>query len=323
MQVHPISPVFDRDSKVLILGSFPSVKSREAGFFYGHPQNRFWKVTAAVFGEDVPQTIEEKRAFLLRNHIAVWDVIHSCEIEGSSDASIRNVVPNDLSMILDAAAIDTIYVNGKTALKYYERYLQPTVHRHAICLPSTSPANAAWTIERLVAEWRCIKERKMELWDAYDSDFKIIPGVTLVRGEEATFAEGVYHLVCEIILKHVDGTYLIMQRDPRKAYGSMWEATAGGSALRGENPLAGAIRELREETGIVADRMTEVGRVVNPPTHSVYAEYFAETSCDKDSVILQEGETVAYRWIDRETLLSMKGELLTHRMWQFVPELKD
>lgn len=163
----------------------------------------------------------------------------------------------------------------------------------------------------------------MELWDAYDSDFKIIPGVTLVRGEEAGFAEGMFHLVCEIILKHADGTYLIMQRDPRKHYGGMWEATAGGSALQGESPLAGAIRELREETGITADRITEVGRVVNPPTHGVYAEFFAETSCDKDSVILQEGETVAYRWIDRETLLAMKGELLTHRMWQFVPELQD
>lgn len=157
MPVHPIPPVFDRDSKVLILGSFPSVKSREEGFFYGHPQNRFWKVTAAVFVEDVPQTIEEKRAFLLRNNVAVWDVIRSCDIEGSSDASIRNVVPNDLSVILDAAAIDTIYVNGQTARKYYERYLKPTVHRPAVCLPSTSPANAAWNTERLVAEWKCIK----------------------------------------------------------------------------------------------------------------------------------------------------------------------
>jgi len=165
----------------------------------------------------------------------------------------------------------------------------------------------------------------MELWDAYDSNFKIIPGVTLVRGEEAAFAEGVYHLVCEIILKHADGTYLIMQRDPRKTYGSMWEASAGGSALQGESPMDGAIRELKEETGITADRIIEVGRVVNPPTHSVYAEYFAETSCDKDSVVLQEGETVAYRWIDREELLAMKGgdEMLTHRIWQFIPELND
>ena len=157
MIIHPISPVFDRDSRVLILGSFPSVKSREAGFFYGHPQNRFWKVTAAVFGEDVPRTIEDKKAFLLRNRIAVWDVIHSCEIEGSSDASIRNVVANDLRVILDAAPIEAICVNGKTALKYYEKYIQPTIHRPAICLPSTSPANAAWNTERLVAEWKRVR----------------------------------------------------------------------------------------------------------------------------------------------------------------------
>ena len=157
MIIHPISPVFDRDSRVLILGSFPSVKSREAGFFYGHPQNRFWKVTAAVFGEDVPRTIEEKKAFLLRNHVAVWDVIHSCEIEGSSDASIRDVVANDLRAILDAAKIEAIYVNGKTALKYFEKYTEPVIHRQAICLPSTSPANAAWNTERLVAEWKRIR----------------------------------------------------------------------------------------------------------------------------------------------------------------------
>ena len=157
MIIHPISPVFDRDSRVLILGSFPSVKSREEGFFYGHPQNRFWKVTAAVFGEEVPRTNEEKKAFLLRNHVAVWDVIHSCEIEGSSDASIRDVVANDLRAILDVATIEAIYVNGKTALKYYEKYTEPVIRRSAICLPSTSPANAAWNTERLVAEWKRVR----------------------------------------------------------------------------------------------------------------------------------------------------------------------
>ena len=157
MIVHPIAPVYDRDSKVLILGSFPSVKSREAGFFYGHPQNRFWKVTAAVFGEEtVPCTIPEKRAFLLRNHIAVWDVIHLCDIEGSSDASIRNVVANDLRVILDKADIKAIYVNGKTAFQYYQKYTEPVINRPAICLPSTSPANAAWGVERLVTAWKDI-----------------------------------------------------------------------------------------------------------------------------------------------------------------------
>ena len=158
MLVHPIAPVFDESSGILILGSFPSVKSREANFFYGHPQNRFWKVTAAVFGEETPQTIPEKKAFLLRNHIAVWDVIHSCDIEGSSDSSIRNVVPNDLGLILDKADIRTIYVNGKTAFRYYRKYTEKMTGRTAICLPSTSPANASWTLEKLIGEWNCIRQ---------------------------------------------------------------------------------------------------------------------------------------------------------------------
>lgn len=157
MIVHPIAPIYDENSKVLILGSFPSVKSREAGFFYGHPQNRFWKVLAMVFGEKAPETIEEKKAFLLRNHVAVWDVIHSCDIEGSSDSSIRNVVANDLNEILKLADIREIFVNGKTALKYYKKYTEPKLGRDAKCLPSTSPANAQWNIERLVGEWKCIR----------------------------------------------------------------------------------------------------------------------------------------------------------------------
>ena len=157
MIVHPIPPVFDAHSEVLILGSFPSVKSRESGFFYGHPQNRFWKVTSGVFGEETPVTIEEKKAFLLRNHIAVWDVIGSCEIEGSSDATIRDVTVNDLDIILKKADIKAIYVNGKKAYQMYQRYTQPVIGREAICLPSTSPANAAWNIDRLIEAWRVIR----------------------------------------------------------------------------------------------------------------------------------------------------------------------
>ena len=149
MITHPIAPVFDKESRVLILGSFPSVKSREAMFFYGHPQNRFWKVIATVCNEELPDTIEEKKALLLRNHIAVWDVIASCDIEGSSDSSIKNVKANDLSVILDNARIRAIYVNGKTAEKYYKKYIEKKINRKALCLPSTSPANAAWNIERL------------------------------------------------------------------------------------------------------------------------------------------------------------------------------
>ncbi len=158
MIIHPIPPVYDKDSKVLILGSFPSVKSREAQFFYGHPQNRFWKLISSIFDEDIPWTVDEKREFLLRNNIAVWDVIKSCDITGSSDASIKNVVPNDLSIILNNAEIRNIYVNGKTAYKYYEKYTKPIINRDAICLPSTSPANAAWNIERLKKEWGVVRD---------------------------------------------------------------------------------------------------------------------------------------------------------------------
>lgn len=154
---HEIPPVYDCDSRILILGSFPSVRSREAGFFYGHPQNRFWKVLAAVCGGEeplVPETIEEKRDFLLSRGIAVWDVIASCEIRGSSDQSIRNAVPNDLSPILEAADIRQIFCNGGTSYKLYERYLREKTGRDAVKLPSTSPANAACSLERLTELWR-------------------------------------------------------------------------------------------------------------------------------------------------------------------------
>ena len=153
---HPIPPVFDRHSKILILGSFPSVKSREALFFYGHPQNRFWKVTSSVFGTPEPHTIDEKKAFLLSHDIAVWDVIASCDITGSSDSSIKIVVPNNLSVILDVADIHTIFVNGKTAERFYNKYIKDFIKREAVCLPSTSPANAAWSLERLVEAWKVI-----------------------------------------------------------------------------------------------------------------------------------------------------------------------
>lgn len=158
MPIHPIAPVFDKDSKVLILGSFPSVRSREEGFFYGHPQNRFWKVTSQIFGEELPVTIDEKKAFLIRNHIALWDVIGSCEIDGSSDSSIRDVTVNDLSVILGTADIRAIFLNGKKAEQYYLKYLFPILKRDAVCLPSTSPANAAWNLEKLITVWKAISE---------------------------------------------------------------------------------------------------------------------------------------------------------------------
>ena len=154
--IHPIPPTYDADSRILILGSFPSPKSRESGYFYGHPQNRFWKVIAALYGEDIPQTVEEKHALLTRNHIAAWDVIQSCTITGASDSSISDVVVNDLRPILECADIRQIFVNGKTAYKHYQRYTQPVIRRGAICLPSTSPANAAWSLERLTEAWHII-----------------------------------------------------------------------------------------------------------------------------------------------------------------------
>lgn len=158
MIAHPIAPVYNSDSKILILGSFPSVKSREQRFFYGHPQNRFWKVLGSVFGCAVPETTDEKREFLLSHGIAVWDVIASCDISGSADSTIKNVKANDLQIILDAADIKQIFVNGKTAEKYYNKYIKDTINREAVTLPSTSAANAAWTRDRLTQAWSTVKE---------------------------------------------------------------------------------------------------------------------------------------------------------------------
>ncbi|MCI8834871.1 MAG: DNA-deoxyinosine glycosylase [Ruminococcus sp.] len=155
---HQFEPVFDADSRVLILGTFPSVKSREMQFYYGHPQNRFWRIIAYLAESEVPQTIEEKKRLLLRTGIAVWDVIERCEIIGSSDSSIRNVVPADLNRILQNSSVRTIYANGQTAKKLYEKYSQKDTGREIIGLPSTSPANAAYSMERLLEYWSVIRE---------------------------------------------------------------------------------------------------------------------------------------------------------------------
>lgn len=191
--IHPIPPLYDETSRVLILGSFPSPKSREAHFFYGHPQNRFWKVMARVLdwhGESggcptgsssegscpadcpvpadgpvpavcpvfVPSSTEEKRAMLLSNHIALWDTIASCEITGASDSSITNVTPNDLSPILETAKIRAVFCNGAASHKLYMKYIFPVTGREAVKLPSTSPANAAWSVDRLTAAWQVVAE---------------------------------------------------------------------------------------------------------------------------------------------------------------------
>ena len=153
-QKHPFPPLFDKNSRILILGSFPSVKSREMNFFYGHPQNRFWKVIAGIFDEKIPESIEEKKELILKHHLALWDVIAECEITGSSDASIKNARANDLSEILENASIEKIIVNGKTAEKLYIKYIEPVTGMKAVVLPSTSPANAAWSLDRLISVWR-------------------------------------------------------------------------------------------------------------------------------------------------------------------------
>lgn len=151
---HPFPPVFDENSRVLILGSFPSVKSREVSFYYGNPQNRFWRVLAALFGGDVPSTVEEKRAFLLSHGIALWDVIASCDIVGSDDSSIKNALPNDVKSLVAKTRIERVFTNGGTAHRLYRAHLEREVGIEAAALPSTSPANASYSLTRLTEAWR-------------------------------------------------------------------------------------------------------------------------------------------------------------------------
>lgn len=153
---HEFDPVYDRNSEILILGTLPSVKSREQRFYYGHKQNRFWKVIATLYGEAVPVTIEEKKKILLRHHIALFDVIAECDIAGSSDSTIRNVVPTDLSAILKQAPVRKIFANGNKAYDLYMKYSYEKTGMEAGRLPSTSPANAAYQMERLLQSWKVI-----------------------------------------------------------------------------------------------------------------------------------------------------------------------
>ena len=156
-QSHNFDPVYDKKSRVLILGSFPSVKSREIAFYYGHPQNRFWKVLGSVFNEEVPKDIEGKKSFLLKHHIALWDVIKSCDIVGSSDSKISNVVINDLNLIFQEANIEKVFINGTKAYELYMKYGYEKYQREAIKLPSTSPANAVYSLDKLKEKWEIIK----------------------------------------------------------------------------------------------------------------------------------------------------------------------
>ena len=155
--IHPFDPIYDKDSEILILGTLPSVKSRENEFYYGHPQNRFWKILGALDEEDTPVSVEEKKTFLLRHHIALWDVIQSCEIKGSSDSSIKNVTANDISGLLNETKIHAVFCNGKKAQALFDRYIGKPQNLTATALPSSSPANAAWKLEKLIEEWSIIK----------------------------------------------------------------------------------------------------------------------------------------------------------------------
>ncbi|HNX14221.1 MAG TPA: DNA-deoxyinosine glycosylase [Oscillospiraceae bacterium] len=155
-QIHTIPPLYSENSTILLLGSFPSVKSREQGFFYGHPQNRFWRVISAVFECETPKTIPEKKSLLLSHDIALWDIIASCEIESSSDSSIDKVIPNDIGMILKSCPIKRIFTNGTVSSKLYRKLIYPKTGIESIRLPSTSPANASWPLEKLIDSWKIL-----------------------------------------------------------------------------------------------------------------------------------------------------------------------
>lgn len=157
--IHPFPPLFGAGSDTLILGSFPSVRSREAMFFYGHPQNRFWRVLAAVYSEAVPVSVDEKKALVLRHGLALWDSVRSCTVTGSSDGSVKNIVPNDIGFVIANSRIERIFCNGALSYSVYEKHIRPAVGIEAVKLPSTSPANAAYSLEKLVSEWMMIDKK--------------------------------------------------------------------------------------------------------------------------------------------------------------------
>ena len=154
---HAFKPVYDCNSRYLILGTMPSPQSVKHGFYYSHPQNRFWPLLAAIFSEALPRTPEEKAALVLRHNIALWDVLASCEINGASDASIRKPVPNDFSIIFKTAHIERIFTTGKTAYSLFQKLVAPSLGIDATYLPSTSPANQAlFPWKKLLETWRSI-----------------------------------------------------------------------------------------------------------------------------------------------------------------------
>lgn len=158
MEKHTIPAFYNSDSQILILGSFPSIKSREEGFYYAHPKNRFWQVLSAIFKEEISSEIKNKKQFLKKHKIALFDVCASCEIKASKDATITNVIPNDIGLLLKNSQINKIYVNGNTAYKYYNKLIKNEIGREAILLPSTSPANAKMKLEDLISAYQVLNK---------------------------------------------------------------------------------------------------------------------------------------------------------------------
>lgn len=156
--VHPLEPILPAGARILILGSLPSPKSREAGMYYANPQNRFWPVMAGLWGEDVPLSNDERIAFCSRHHIALWDVIHRCRIQGASDASITDVVPNDIAGLLRGTSMHTIFTTGTRAHALYRRYVEGETGIPAVALPSTSPANARMRLPDLLSAYAPVRE---------------------------------------------------------------------------------------------------------------------------------------------------------------------
>ncbi len=279
---HPFPPLYNENSKVLILGSFPSVKSREQMFFYGHPQNRFWKVISAVTGKNTPETIEEKKALLLSSGIALWDVIASCEIEGSSDSSIKNVVPNDLTEILKNADIEQIFVNGKTAEKYYNKYIRDSIGREAVCLPSTSPANAAWNVEKLIDEWTILNNYICPVIEQISNTYTAPYDKKRISCRAVIIKDG------KILLSHETNTGYYM--------------SPGGGIEDGETGKECVAREVLEETGYIVNVLKPFVTINEYCYDTLYvSRYFVCEIIGKGEAHLTETEKfkkMAPAWLD-------------------------
>ncbi len=217
--IHPFEPIINAESKVLILGSLPSVKSREEGFYYGHPQNRFWKVISSICGREIPAAIEEKRLLLIENHIAAYDSIYECDIIGSADSTIENVVPTDVSKLIEGTSIGIIYCNGSTSYKYCTKY-NKNLNIPIVCLPSTSPANASWSKDALVSSWSRIT-RYLHRSDNRASDYKVdnhkVSNNTAAFYSLSSYIKDTYSM--KLYKASLDGGFTCPNRDGSKGMG--------------------------------------------------------------------------------------------------------